>query len=362
MTYFLKNGSTFRVATKESMDLHEKLPGGNFVVKFNPMSGFYLEQIEDFTEPKKIYGTSTRDADRIISTFKARSGSTGVMLVGEKGSGKTLLSKSISLKLAKEDVPTIVVNAAFKGDDFNTLLQSIDQPCVILFDEFEKVYDRDDQEAILTLLDGIFSSKKLFIMTSNDKWRVDFHMRNRPGRIFYLLDFKGLSPEFVAEYCQDNLKNLDYVEKVVMVSGLFGEFNFDMLKALVEEMNRYDESPQQALRMLNVKPEFDNGGKYEIKMIANGQEISSDRLSDNIYEGNPLTNKGFNIWIENPEVDEGLDDDAVDALGQERNYSFNSGDLVSVNAKVGEYIFETNGVKFVLTRVKEKAAYDWRAF
>lgn len=357
MTYFLKNGSTYRVSSKEAMDLHEQLPPGNFVVKFNPMSGFYLEQIEDFTAPKKIYGTSTKDARRIIDTFKDRNGSTGVMLVGEKGSGKTLLSKAVSIELAREGVPTIVVNAPFKGDDFNTLLQSIEQPCVILFDEFEKVYDREDQESILTLLDGIFSSKKLFIMTSNDKYKVDYHMRNRPGRIFYLLDFKGLSPEFVEEYCMDNLKEKGHTDKVVSIAGLFAEFNFDMLKALVEEMNRYNESPQEALRMLNAKPEFDSGSKYAIRMVHNGQEIDQKFLSDNEYEGNPLMNRGFHISYAIPV--EGAAEDDDDELW--KNFNFKSTDLVSVNAKAGEYVFETDGAKIVLTRVKEKPLYDWRA-
>ena len=54
------------------------------------------------------------------------------------------------MSLAAQDVPTIVINAPWKGDKFNTFIQAIEQPCAILFDEFEKVYDRDDQEKILT--------------------------------------------------------------------------------------------------------------------------------------------------------------------------------------------------------------------
>jgi hypothetical protein len=81
--------------------------------------------------------------------------------------------------MAKQGVPTIVINAPWCGDKFNTLIQSIQQPCIVMFDEFEKVYSSEEQEAMLTLLDGIYSSKKLFLLTSNDKWRVDSHMRNR---------------------------------------------------------------------------------------------------------------------------------------------------------------------------------------
>ena len=49
MSYFLKSGNTFRVSTKEAMDLHDTLPAGNYVVKEMPMDGpLYLEHIESF--------------------------------------------------------------------------------------------------------------------------------------------------------------------------------------------------------------------------------------------------------------------------------------------------------------------------
>ena len=163
-----------------------------------------------------------------------RDASTGVMLTGEKGSGKTLLAKNVSFEAAKQGIPTIIINAAWCGDAFNSLIQSIEQPAIILFDEFEKVYDKDDQQQILTLLDGVFPSKKLFVLTCNDKWRVDVHMRNRPGRIYYMLDFAGLDHDFIRDYCADNLKAQEHTEAVCKISSLFDEFNFDMLKALID--------------------------------------------------------------------------------------------------------------------------------
>jgi hypothetical protein len=40
-----------------------------------------------------------------------------------------------------------------------------------------------------------------------------------------------------------------------------------MLKALVEEMNRYGETPQEAMRILNVKAEFDAGAAYRVEIF-----------------------------------------------------------------------------------------------
>jgi hypothetical protein len=354
MAYFLKSGNTYRVSKKEALDIQEALPPGNYVINKDPMSGqLYLEHIEDFKPLTKIYGDCLKNTDRIINTFLSRPAATGVMLTGEKGSGKTLLTKNISIELAKQGIPTIVINAAWCGDAFNTFIQSIDQPCAVLFDEFEKTYDRDEQESILTLLDGVFPSKKLFMLTTNDKYRVDYHMRNRPGRIFYMLDFKGLSTEFITEYCQDNLNNKSYIDKICSIASLFAEFNFDMLKALVEEMNRYNENPQEALRMLNAKPEFDGGSKYDTTVIYEGKEVTGT-CHPAVFDGNPLQPKGIDIEFDvNPESSD---------IADWKNVSFNSESLVSVSASEGKFVFEDGKVRLILTKIKTKVIDYYDAF
>ena len=347
MAYFLKSGNTFRVSSKEAMNLHEQLPAGNYTIAQDMMGNFYLEQIDDFEIPTKMYGNTLRHTDRIINTFWDRPQQTGVLLNGEKGSGKTLLAKNLSAELAKQGVPTIVINRDWKGDAFFKLLQDIDQPCVVLFDEFEKVYDRDDQEQILTLLDGVFGSKKLYVLTCNDKYRIDSHMRNRPGRIFYLLDFKGLDTAFIREYCEDRLNNKQYIDQICGLTSLFNQFNFDMLKALVEEMNRYNESPSEALEMLNAKIEYDEGAKFDIKLIDAGVEI--ENCSPSNWRGNPLSVAGISVdYHPDPE------DDAA-----YKEFRFTPENLINLNAQEGRFIFESKGARLVMTRAKEKQMFDY---
>jgi hypothetical protein len=242
-----------------------------------------------------------------------------------------------------------VINRDWSGDNFFKLLQDIDQPCVVLFDEFEKVYAREKQEEILTLLDGVFNSKKLYILTVNDKWRVDAHMRNRPGRIFYLLDFKGLDQGFIREYCEDNLNNKQYVDQICSLTSLFGEFNFDMLKALVEEMNRYNESPSEALEMLNAKPEYDDGANYKVELLVSGKETDS---SPSVWKGNPLNAKGIRI---------GYDPDPADPNSDYEEVQFVSEHLINLNSQEGKFIFEDKGSRLILTRIRDRAPYDYSA-
>lgn len=355
MTYFLKTGSIFTPSAEANLDLHTKLPAGNYIIKKDNFGRFFFEQIENFEFKHKRYGDNVKNTERILRTFQNREVSTGVMLAGEKGSGKSLLAKTLSIRGYELDIPTIVINAPWCGDEFNKLIQDIKQPAIVLFDEFEKVYDREQQEHILTLLDGVFPTKKLFVLTCNDKYRVDAHMRNRPGRIFYMLDFKGLDSEFIREYCEDNLENKQYIDKICNIASLFGQFNFDMLKALVEEMNRYNESPEESLKMLNTKPEFDTGDTFEVNLVIEGAKIPSEDLYNTSWVGNPLQSS---ISIEFKSI-EGCEPDDFSW----ETSSFESINLKKVNSIKGEFIYVNDeGETLILTKAKPKMFNVYDAF
>jgi ATPase family associated with various cellular activities (AAA) len=354
MTHYIKRGKTFRLTNKECLDLRGRLPVGTYSVSCDP-EGYFLQCMDSFEIKHKLYGDTTRHADRILKTFVERKNTaTGVLLTGCKGSGKTLLAKMISMKAAEQDMATIVVNQEFCGEEFNTFMQKINQPVVVLFDEYEKVYKSESQEKLLTLLDGVHTSQKLFLLTCNDKWRVNENMRNRPGRIYYMLDFDGLGPDFIRAYCQDNLVNKEHIEKVVSISGVFRSFNFDLLKGMVEEMNRHNETPAEVLKFLNARPSFDlKHESYKVKIrSADGQVYvgRKDRVGD--WGGNPLHDEVLAHYREK-----------VAEKGQHRKTCcerFNAGDLVGMNNDDGSYIFKNKkGVGAVLTPRKAEFSVNF---
>lgn len=356
MSFYLKDGDTLWPTKEGVYDVRPSLPVGTYTVG-SSLKGFYLKPITDFNITGKIYGKTTRHAERILQTFADRPNSTGVLLNGEKGSGKTMLAKMISQKAGEQGISTLVINTPFTGDGFNLFIQSIDEPCVIVFDEFEKVFDEKEQEATLTLLDGVYPSKKLFVLTVNDKYRVNQHMRNRPGRIFYMLDFKGLDADFIREYCLDNLKNRDHAEQVVRLTMMFDSFNFDMLKALVEEMNRYNETANQALEMLNAKPIDAGTTRHNVEVYMKGEKLKPEQISPRMIRGNPVAHDSLSFWIDPDPDDEDSDTFELEVTPD---------DLRKVEPEEGKFTFVVNEGKpdmAVLVFTREfgsvKSSYSW---
>lgn len=289
MTHYLKNGNIFNVTRDAAIDIRDTLPVGTYAVKFNPFdSQFFLEAVTPFKAAGKLYGDVLENAERILNTFHERPNQTGVLLSGVAGTGKTMLARVLSTQAAEQGIPTLMVNDKLFGEGFNAFMQTIEQPAVVIFDEFEKVYDKDEQAALLTLFDGVYQSKKLFIVTANDKYRINNHMINRPGRIFYNIEYNGLDTAFVFEYCEANLHDTSHTAKVVSFSTLFESFSFDMLKALIEEMNRYGEGPEKASRILNAKPQDRTSSIYNVTILEDGVPLRDGQYDPSRTMENPL--------------------------------------------------------------------------
>ena len=345
-TYYVKKGNTFNVTDNQNIDIHDHLPTGTYIVLLNPMTGYYLAQVEPMAIPKKIYGHTSTQVERIYNTFSERNKNTGVLLNGEKGSGKTLTLALLAHEFMKNGLPVIIINSAFHGDDFNKFISEISQACMIAFDEFDKTYDTDDQAKILTLLDGVFNGNKLFVITCNDAWRINGFMLNRPGRIYYNLSYKQLEEDAIRAYCHDVLNNKEHIEGVISIANTIDAFNFDMLKALIEEMNRYNETAKEAVVMLNIRPERSNNVNYNYIISSNGNTIDSGPLD---YNTNPLNGRNFTIgfYEPNPKFTHDEDNFENEQIYITLNLSFK--DIKKIDT-LG-YVFEKDN--YIITIVKE---------
>ena len=271
--HYVKTGSVVRLFKEDDLGITSILDTNTYILKMNEQSGeFYLEVSDPYIIEHKVYGDVEKRATRIMNSFDEKKGNMGVLLVGTKGSGKTLLSKFLSMKAHKINMPTIIINVKHSGEGFLSFINSINTPCVIVFDEFDKVYKKhaNEQRDLLTILDGVYVSRHLYVFTANDLYEIDSFLLNRPGRVYYKFEYIGLEEAFVRAYCEDNLKNKDEIDAIVNISNMF--------QALVEEMNRYDEPADEAVKWLNISP----SGEMSTFDIAVWREKDGVKL-DNFY-------------------------------------------------------------------------------
>jgi hypothetical protein len=247
---WVRSGSQFDIYAPA---VGTKLEPATYVVQAAPMRGFYLELLADLPVPTRIYGIN--HAERIMRSYRSRAEqgtSTGVWLNGEKGSGKTMLASVLS-KMGRElGLPTVLVQTPYTGPGFNALIEHLGQ-AVVVFDEFEKVYSEDGhKDGLLTMFAGSVVAKHLYVVTTNSDWKVSEAMRNRPGRMRYFIDYKGVSEDVVQDYLNERLKDKSVMKELVKALAAVPECNFDILMAAVEEHNMFGGSVADLLAIMNI--------------------------------------------------------------------------------------------------------------
>jgi hypothetical protein len=133
-----------------------------------------------------------------------------------------------------------------------------------------------------------------------------------------------------------------------------------MLKALIEEMNRYGESPQDAMRILNVKAEFDSGSAYRVEIFKGDRTAA--RISPSTWIGTPLSAREISIsWKFESKKKTESEFKTLLAVPDEENEDggwgeedFAPDNLVKFNNKTGQFIFEKDGVTMILTKERPK--------
>ena len=243
VTQFTTFNGMVQISQIDPNSTTDHLRPGVYTLRYSMMSGFYLEVEHTPKIPSELYGNVVERADLIINTYKDRSVSTGVLAIGNKGSGKTLLTTIISSKLVTDGVPVILIPAGYSGAGFNSFLAHLGN-CCLIFDEFAKLYDNDKnaQNDLLTLFDGTKSTKRLILLTENDEYNINSFLLGRPGRILYKFNYGALALEVVEEVLDANGIKDEAKAQMLHYSTDIDGMSMDILKALIDEHLRYPET------------------------------------------------------------------------------------------------------------------------
>ncbi len=288
----LRTGGVYKICG-DNLETFEKLPAYTYAVEYDQREGCYLVRHADICVTEKTYGVHNRKVNKVLTSFAIFERSMGVILSGDKGIGKSIFAKLLCERALKKGLPVIIVDACVPG--ISHFIESIDQECVILFDEFDKTFrsrnDNDEQAALLSLFDGTAGGKKLFIVTCNELYGLNDCIINRPGRFHYHFRFEYPTNDDIREYLRDKLKEEYYseIDKVVAFSQKIS-LNYDCLRAIAFELNQGISFKEAAndLNILNINLE-----EYNIELyLSNGEILHHNRFSTNLYD-----NDGTYTWV-----------------------------------------------------------------
>ena len=263
----IQNNDVYKlVSTTNSFD---KLPTGNYLLKFDPNSGFYLERKPDFHIPSKLYGDMSI-VYRWKAAFEQTPKNLGILLTGYKGTGKTLTAEYLCHVMK---VPVIFISSPYSGPEFeNFMCNPALSGSIVFIDEYEKYYnhDHDNSEALLGLMDGVFNTHLLFLLTVNSYYEVSDKLKNRLSRVKYAKSYESLDESVVEDIIEDLLINKDFKKDLKETLDVVTKLSMDILISLIKDVNFFNEAPSICVKHLNIVPEE---RYYDITMVRFGEKI-----------------------------------------------------------------------------------------
>lgn len=280
----IQTGSKYQIFD-DSIKSHNNLPVITYNIGYNQHEGCFLIERHNISVSEKCYGIHIEKADKVLNAFQRFERNLGVILSGDKGIGKSLFAKLVCMKALEYGFPVIIVDACYPG--LARFIESINQNCIVLFDEFDKTFsknrDHDEQAALLSLFDGTSIGRKLFIVTCNELYGLNSFIINRPGRFHYHFRFDYPTPEDIREYLKDKLEESYYgeIERVVEFSRKIS-LNYDCLRAIAFELNS-GEPFKTAITDLNIMTTENE--EYEVYLFFdNGQSLHNLHYATNLYD------------------------------------------------------------------------------
>lgn len=212
----------------------------------------YLKEDDDFNMPEKYYQSNEdkRFVNKVVNTFANTDKlTTGVMLSGIKGSGKTLMAKHIA---KMSNVPIIIVDKSVRAGEIENFFARITIDVCVIFDELDKYWSTS---YLLGFLDGVKPTcKKLVICTCNDEDEVSEYLNDRCSRIRYKRTFESLGVDAVVGILSDILDEDKSLEVASFLVDNINVISYDNVIVFGDEVkNNPNEPLESILEDLNIE-------------------------------------------------------------------------------------------------------------
>lgn len=267
MSEFIKAGN--KILNKPNGFDYDLINGKVYNLKYELYGvGSYFEEDGSLNLPKKVYTTKDDDIfiKRVNTYFEKTSKlSTGVMLSGVKGTGKTVMAKIIA---KNSNLPIIVVDEDFPTSQINDFFRKFTTPVTVIFDEVDKHWDTED---LLGWLDGVqTNAKKLVLFTCNNENRVNEYLKDRCSRVRYTRHFEANdNARFLKEILKDKgIANEEIDPTYNFIVNNFNLLSIDNILSFIDEKLMFPElSNERILKDMNISTDFrlneENDDEYD---------------------------------------------------------------------------------------------------
>lgn len=206
----------------------------------------------EYKEPNKLYGNVIERSTYIWNNFVRNEASSGVLLTGQKGGGKTVMAKHLANIAISKGLKVFVIAEIRVDRKLISFISGLNN-CVIFIDEFYKVIGWQFQDDFLSLMSDK-NKKRLFILTENELSNINRFILDRPERIRYHYEYSTLDPNVIKEFCRDYNVPEDFRNKLLKLNMSNRNFSFDHLHALVTEaINSGKWDIEWLIEIMNVK-------------------------------------------------------------------------------------------------------------
>ena len=164
MSEFIKVGE--RIVNKPTGLDYDLINGKVYNLKWDRYNGMsYFEEDGSLSLPAKVYTTKSDDVfiKRVNTYFQKTSKlSTGVMLSGIKGTGKTVMAKVIA---KNSNLPIIVVDEDYPTGRINDFFRKFETPVTIIFDEVDTGVSGDIADKMGDIMQELGTKMQVFAIT-----------------------------------------------------------------------------------------------------------------------------------------------------------------------------------------------------
>ena len=250
-TVWAQVGEKFFARSKAS-EVGKLLPGV-YNYQENMVAWWLEKEGERFEFPFKVYSASDHIIERVCAYWKINGGNLGVLMNGIRGAGKTMTAQLIGNRLVEDmGVPVLVVREPVP---LKKVLDSLEQPVLVIFDEFEKTHEKEDQQTLLSTVDGMSRSvyPRLFLFTTNTR-DIEENFTDRPSRIHYRFEFQRVADEIIEGLMDDSLPEdlQQYRSDISHYLKTRKICTIDIVKAVIAEVVTFREPPTDFGEYLNI--------------------------------------------------------------------------------------------------------------